>query len=93
MVVGTLRVALSLPGPRSLKDKRRIVHSLLRRLHNEFAVAAAEVDDQDLRGRATLGIAVVTNDGQHADQVLARVLRYIERQPEAVVVDYDVEIR
>ncbi|MDR7416488.1 MAG: DUF503 domain-containing protein [Armatimonadota bacterium] len=93
MVVGTLRVALSLPGPRSLKDKRRIVHSLLQRLHNEFAVAAAEVDDQDLWGRATLGIAVVTNDGQHADQVLARVLQYIERQPEAVIVDYDVEIR
>jgi uncharacterized protein YlxP (DUF503 family) len=93
MVVGTLRVALSLPGPRSLKDKRRIVHSLLQRLHNEFAVAAAEVDDQDLWGRTTLGIAVVTNDGQHADQVLARVLRYIERQPEAVIVDYDVEIR
>jgi len=92
-VVGTLRVALSLPGPRSLKDKRRIVHSLLQRLHNEFAVAAAEVDDQDLWGRTTLGIAVVTNDGQHADQVLARVLRYIERQPEAVIVDYDVEIR
>lgn len=92
-MVGTLRVALSLPGPRSLKDKRRIVHSLLQRLHNEFAVAAAEVDDQDLWGRTTLGIAVVTNDGQHADQVLARVLRYIERQPEAVIVDYDVEIR
>jgi uncharacterized protein YlxP (DUF503 family) len=51
------------------------------------------VDDQDLWGRTTLGIAVVTNDGQHADQVLARVLRYIERQPEAVIVDYDVEIR
>ncbi|MDR5709052.1 MAG: DUF503 domain-containing protein [Armatimonadota bacterium] len=93
MVVGTLRVALSLPGPRNLKDKRRIVHSLLQRLHNEFAVAAAEVDDQDLWGRATLGIAVVSNNGQHADQVLAQVLRYIERQPEAVIVDYDVEIR
>ncbi len=93
MVVGTLRIALTLPGPRNLKDKRRIVQSLLRRLHNEFSVAAAEVDDQDLWGRTTLGIAVVTNDGRHADQVLAQVIRYIERQPEAVIVDYEVEIR
>ncbi len=93
MVVGTLRIALTLPGPRNLKDKRRIVQSLLRRLHNEFFVAAAEVDDQELWGRTTLGIAVVTNDGRHADQVLAQVIRYIERQPEAVVVDYEVEIR
>ncbi len=93
MIVGTLRIALSLPGPRNLKDKRRVVHSLLQRLHNEFAVAVAEVDDQDLWGRTTLGIAVVTNDGRHADQVLAQILRYLERQPEAVIVDYEVEIR
>ncbi len=93
MIVGTLRVALSLPSPRSLKDKRRIVQSLLHRLHNEFAVAAAEVDDQELWGRATLGIAVVTNDAQFADRILSRVLQYLDRQPDAVIVDYDVEIR
>jgi uncharacterized protein YlxP (DUF503 family) len=93
MIIGTLRVTLGLPGPRSLKDKRRIVQSLLRRLHNEFAVAASEVDDQDTWGRATLGIACVANDGGHADRVLAQVVRYIEREREAVVVDYEIEIR
>lgn len=93
MIIGTLRVRLDLPGPQSLKDKRRIVQSLLRRLHNEFRVATAEVDDQNAPGQATLGIACVTNDGRHADRVLAQVVRYIEREREAVLADYEVEIR
>ncbi|MDR5683893.1 MAG: DUF503 domain-containing protein [Armatimonadota bacterium] len=93
MIVGTLRVTLELPGPRNLKDKRRIVQSLLRRLHNEFAVAASEVDNQDTWRQATLGIACVANDGRHADRVLAQVVRYIEREREAVLVDYEVEMR
>jgi uncharacterized protein YlxP (DUF503 family) len=93
MIIGTLRVTLDLPGPQSLKDKRRIVQSLLRRLHNEFCVAASEVDGQDTWGQATLGIACVANEGRHADRVLSQVVRYIEREREAVLVDYEVEIR
>jgi len=36
MIIGVLQVELSLPGSHSLKDKRRLVKSLLDRLHNRF---------------------------------------------------------
>ncbi len=93
MVVGTLRITLSLDGAQSLKDKRRIVQSLVQRLHHAFPVSVSEVDDQDVWTRATLGVAYVSNDGRHADRVLAQVVRYLERERELYVVDYEVEIR
>ncbi|MBI2200597.1 MAG: DUF503 domain-containing protein, partial [Armatimonadetes bacterium] len=52
MVVGVLHIQFSLPSANNLKDKRRLLTSLLDRLHNRFNVAAAEVDQQDSWRRA-----------------------------------------
>ncbi len=91
MVVGTLRVTLSLDGVHSLKEKRRIVQGLLRRLHNVFPVSVSEIEDHDVWTRATLGVACVSRDGRQVDRVLAQVVRYLEREREAYLVDYQVE--
>lgn len=93
MVIGVLQVELSLPGSHSLKDKRRLVKSLLDRLHNEFNVAAAEVDAQDNWRRAHLGITCVSSAGRHVNQILSRVMMMVEREPEMIVVDYEMELR
>lgn len=93
MIVGVLRVEFSLPGSRSLKDKRRLVQSLLDRLHNQFHVAAAEVDHQDNLRRAGLAVACVSSGARHADQVLSRIVEVIARETEMVVVDYEIELR
>lgn len=93
MVVGVLHVECSLPGTQSLKDKRRILRSLLDRLHHRFHVAVAEVDHQDSWRRAGLAVACVSTDARHADQVLARVASEIERHGDLVLLDYSVEMR
>lgn len=75
---------LRLRGNRSLKEKRRIVRSLLSRVRNRFDVAIAEVDDNDLHQSAVLGVACVTNDISHAHSVLDSVLSAISSMfPEA----------
>lgn len=93
MVVGVLRVECSLPGTQSIKDKRRILNSLLDRLHHRFHVAAAEVEHQDSWRRAGLAVACVSTDTRHADQVLAHVAKAIGRHGDLVVLDYAVEMR
>ncbi|MGH2348617.1 MAG: DUF503 domain-containing protein [bacterium] len=93
MVVGVLTVEFSLPGSRSLKDKRRLVQSLVDRLHHEFHVAAAEVNHQDNLRRAGLAVACVSNAARHANQILSRVVEVVERETEMVVVDYEIELR
>ena len=93
MVVGVLHVECTLPGTQSLKDKRRILKSLLDRLHHRFHVAAAEVAHQDSWRRAGLAIAYISTDARHADQVLAHVAHAIDRHADLVVLDYAVEMR
>jgi uncharacterized protein YlxP (DUF503 family) len=93
MVVGVLRVECSLPGTQSIKDKRRIVKSLLDRLHHRFRVAAAEVAHQDSWRRAGLAVAYISTTARHADEVLAHVASAIERHTDLVVLDDAVEMR
>jgi uncharacterized protein len=93
MVVGVLRVDCSLPGTQSIKDKRRIVKSVLDRLHHRFRVAAAEVEYQDSWRRAGLAVAYISTDVRHADEVLAHVASAIEQRGDLVVLDYAVEMR
>lgn len=93
MVIGVCRISLFIPGRQSLKDKRRAVKSLKQRLRNEFNLSAAEVDDEELWQRATLGIAVVANDGQFVDQVLAKAVDLVRRQNDVELLDYQTEIR
>lgn len=78
VAVGVARVVLHLPESSSLKSKRQVVSGLLRRVRNEFQVAAAEVGERDRWQLAELAIACVSADGRHVDEVLAAALSYIE---------------
>ena len=92
MVIGTARITLYLPENYSLKDKRHDVRSLLARLANEFRVSAAEVGDLDAWTRSTIGIACVSNDSHHANEVISKAVAFVEANlPEGGVEDYEVE--
>ncbi len=93
MVVGTAKVVLRLAENESLKGKRQVVKSLLARLRQTFSVSAAEVGTLDDWHMATLGIAMVSNDAGHADEVLSKVLHYIEEtRLDAEVLSFETEI-
>ena len=92
MHIGTLRIALHLAEGSSLKDKRQVIKSLIETTRRKFNVSIAEVADQDIWRRATLGIAVVSNDASFANRVLDKVLDYIESNPEVDVGEVEMEI-
>jgi uncharacterized protein YlxP (DUF503 family) len=93
MVIGILRLTLHLPNSGSLKDKRQVVSGLLQRVRQRFQVAAAEIGDRDRWQLAEIGIACVSAEGPHADEVLAHVLGFVERAAgEALVADVATEL-
>lgn len=93
MIVGACRLELSLPEGHSLKEKRMVLRSVISKVRNTFNVSIAEVDTQDLWQVATLGIACVSNDGRHANEVLSKVVGYIENmRSEAEMVTYEIEL-
>jgi uncharacterized protein YlxP (DUF503 family) len=93
MNVGICRIKLHISDSRSLKDKRRIVKSVVARLRNQYNISIAEVDDQDLWQLITLGISCVSNQSQHIDETLSRVVSFIvSNYPELEIVDHQTEI-
>lgn len=91
MVTMVLTIKLLLPGVSSLKEKRRILKSLLAKIKNSFNVSAAEVGDNDIHRRATIGIAVVSNDTRYGHEVCSKIINRIETVPEVQMADVQTE--
>ena len=93
MNIGVCRIDLELPASHSLKDKRRVLRSIVARVQSRFNVAIAEVDQNDSWQAATLGITCVSNDSRHANAMLSSVVQFIQGcREEAVLADYQVEM-
>ena len=77
MIVGTLTIQLHLFGINSLKDKRHIVKSVVERLKSRYNVSVAEVDYNDSKTTALIGIAAVANDRRFLEEQLDKAVSFI----------------
>ncbi len=92
MLVGILVADLLFPDAASLKDKRRRLAGLLRRIRAAFPVSAAETGFQDLWQRGRIGVAVVSTDSRLAQSMMDRVTDVIGRDGEIELLERRVEI-
>jgi uncharacterized protein YlxP (DUF503 family) len=92
MMIGTLRVRLLLREARSLKDKRQVVKSIKDRLRNNFNISVAEVEEQDSRQTAVLGIAMVSNQTHHLKLALGQIVAALRAHPVAELIDHEMEV-
>lgn len=79
MIVGLLTITIRLHGLNSLKDKRRIIKSLIGRLRSRFNVSVSEVDRHDSRQQAVIAIATVSGDNRFVNQQLDSIIAFIQR--------------
>jgi hypothetical protein len=77
MIVGVMTAQLHLQGISSLKEKRSIVKSLIGRLKSRFNASISEVDHQDDKTSAVVGIAVVSNDSRFINQQLDSIIDFM----------------
>ena len=80
-----MRWELSLPGCRSLKQKRAVIRSLKDRLLHQFKVSVAETGLQNASDRAEVTVAFVTSDGRLAQSLADRIERFVVERSGAVV--------
>ncbi len=92
MRVAILKLDLHLPEAGSLKNKRRILQGLIRRLRNRFNLSVSEVKFQDYWQRSQLGLAIVCTSETTARQASQRILSYIEEKEQLEVIGYCVDI-
>ncbi len=93
MLVATLELRVLIRGALSLKDKRRVVSSLKGRILSTFDVAVAEVDLQDDRQQAVLGVAAIGNDKRVLEGALEKIVNYVRRDREAELADWEIDFR
>jgi len=77
MLVGVMTAPMYMQGITSLKEKRHIVKSAIGRLRSRFNVSVSEVEHQDRKTSAILGIAVVSNERAFIDRQLDAILNFM----------------
>ncbi len=92
MIVGVSIFELHLPGARSLKEKRRVVKSLIDKLHQRHRISIAETDLHDLHQRAEISIAIVGRRGGEIERLLDQVRRTIEESPDSILTQWNQEL-
>ena len=93
MNVGVGKVSLRIPENMDLKGKRQVLKSIMGRVRGRFDVAVAEVDDNDMWQAATIGICCISNNKRHSNEVISRVVRFIESSRfDVEILDYSIEI-
>lgn len=85
-------ITLQLYGILSLKDKRRVLKSLLTRLPRQFNVAVAEIDYHDQWQTAVICLVTVGNDRAYLHGLLERSVSWIEQNRfELTIESYSIE--
>lgn len=92
LVVGVLRLVLRMPGSRSLKDRRRVVHALRDRVQHRHHAAFAEVGHLEAHDAAVVAISIVGNDARHVRSRLDQIRGEVEQSVEALLSDANVEL-
>jgi hypothetical protein len=92
MLVGVMTVTLHMQGIGSLKDKRHIVKSVIGRLQSRFNVSVSEVEHQDSKIVAVLGMAVVSNERNFVQQQLDAILNFMRNDGRFFLGQVDREI-
>ena len=91
--MGVCRLTLQLTGNQKLKYKREIVRAVTAKRRIKVNVAIAEIDDNDLWQKLSLGVCCVNNDSSHANSVISRVMNLIESmRGDAYVLGYHMEM-
>jgi hypothetical protein len=92
MVVVTGIVEICIHESRSLKEKRSVLRSMLRRTQNEFNVSIAEVGCMDNWKIGRIGFALVGNDASFLNSKADKILRFMEDLYLAEIVKSKLEI-
>ena len=92
MIVGVCRLTLMAPESHSLKEKRMVLRSIKDRTRLKFNVAIAEVGAQDNWQEAVLGFAVVANEKGFVQQMVAKIVNFIESLAIAKIIDDEQDI-
>lgn len=92
MVVGVGIVDIYIFDSRSLKRKRGVLRSILKRTQNHFNISIAEVGNNDNWKKSRIGFSVVGNNTSYINSKTDEILRFIDSLNLAEILNSKIEI-
>ncbi len=92
VIIGIAELTIFLPEQHSLKEKRSIIQSLLKRMGNKYNASVAEIGEQDKWQKSIIGVAVIGGTTAHAHSQLQSIIRFVEGEPRLELVEVVTEV-
>jgi len=80
MIVSMIQLIFEIPDIGSIKEKRRIIKSIMEKMRKRYRLSAAEVDLQDSLSFCQIGGAIVSNSRSFGETVLQKAFDMIEKE-------------
>ena len=91
MHVVSAKLTFYIPQALSLKDKRQVSRSLIDKARQKFNASVAEVAAQELCQTLTVGVAVVSGDAAHAQDSMDSIIRFMDKNAEAELLEAEMQ--
>ena len=92
MRVIVMKVSLKADWAHSLKEKRKVVKSIIAKLQNKFNISVGEIENQDIHNLITIGIAGIALDAKVCDSTIENIINYIEEITDAEIINIEQEV-
>ena len=80
MVVSMMQLIFEIPDSANIKEKRRVIKSIMEKMRQRFHLSAAEVDLHDSLSFCQIGAALVSNSHTFGETVLQKAFNMIEKE-------------
>lgn len=92
MIIGVCTVKIRIFEANSLKEKRQVIKSLMGRLKFRFNISIAEVGLNDSWQTSEISFSLVTNDSNHAREVISKVINFIDGDSRVEILEQNIEL-
>ena len=85
-----IQIIFEIPDIDNIKEKRRVIKSVMEKMRRRFHLSAAEIDLQDSLTFAQIGGALVSNSRVHGETVLRKAFDMIEKETPVRIQDMSI---
>ncbi|MBA5850213.1 DUF503 domain-containing protein [Clostridium sp. cel8] len=89
MKILVMRITLRASWVHSLKEKRMIVKSVVKRLRNKFNISVSEIDKQDVHKIIVIGIAGILGTSKQKDSTKENIINFIDCNTDAEIINIE----
>ncbi len=91
MTIGIMTINYHLPNTQNLKEKRQVIQSIKKILHNQFNVSISEINHLNLWQKSLIGISTISNNRKMVDKIFNKVIEKFSHFNDGYILDYNTE--